>query len=362
MEDLRPRFAKCEADADYHRAQIRSRIEAGERIDDREAWSQAIDFPKPVGTTAYLAGPVDALLGVLPFYDFLYVPVLSGYLHELIDDEDDFRSYYGIDTRCFLDLVEAGKIIPVFDDSVSRYSDFIVKQIWGYLAENNLHHMLFWQLSAIGVAFQSRSQIMLPWNDPDKSVWWTEMMINACALDGRVIARYPSNISGFIASRSDFDRLYAGGSPRVALDAETLDYIARCLSLSYSSQIPVSKYLDVLDSKTGWTLRKLFESAASLDQAKGDGILDMVAQYNALVDELAKSGSFRLARVASDLFTKHILSVSLAVAGGVIGGGPLPGMAGLIVGAVADKVIEQVEIKAESPMRSAKMGLTSTLA
>lgn len=320
------------------------------KIPIETAWNAAIPFSRPIGITGYLAGRGDTVLGVLPFYDFLYVPI-----NFTIKNNNEFRQFYGIDTQYFCELIESHKIIPVFHAGSELYSDFIVKQIWSYLEVNNLQHLSCWQLNAIGVASQSISKIMLPWKDPSKDPWWTEMMIKASALKGRLIGPFPEDPTKFSSSLEEFNRLPIEIKSALSpLSTEKLDLISRMLSLSFSPSIPPSKYIEILDIKTTQALRRLFESAASLEGASSGEILELCKQYNNQIEEVTRSKGYKFAKVTSDLFTKHLLAVSFGIAGGIVGG-PVPGLGGLIIGEVVQQVREFTEHKlGETIERGAK--------
>lgn len=351
--DIRRAWNDRDAEFEAGWQRISGRVKNGDKVEVEKAWSAVIPFQRPRGSTAYLPGRGDIVLGVLPFYDFLYIPIAFE-----ITKENDFRRLYGIDTRYFLDLVEAGKIIPVFPAISNLYSEFIARQIWGYLEVKRLNYLSAHQINSLCVAFQSISGVMLPWTDQSKDLWWTEMMIMASALNGRLVANFPSDPSKFVASKTEFDNLPQDVRSHLGLvDAKKLSFITHSLSISFSNQIPSSKYVEIFNSKTTSVVRGLFENVATLEEAGGEKILDLCKQYNDRIEALAKSKGYKFAKLASDLFTKHILAVSLGVAGEAIGGF-LPGVAGLIVGEVAQKLSGSAESKLGKQMGSASRSLS----
>jgi len=300
-----------------------------------------------------LPGRGDVVLGVLPFYDFLYVPIAFE-----MKRENDFKRLYGIDTRYFLDLVEAGKIIPVFPAISNLYSEFIARQIWSYLEVKHLNYLSAHQINSLCIAFQSISGVMHPLTNKSKDPWWTEMMIKASSLNGRLVADFPADPSKFVASRTEFNNLPQDVRSHLGLiDAKKLSFITHLLSISFSNQIPSSKYMEIFNSKTTSLVRGLFENVATLEEAGGEKILKLCKQYNDRIEALAKSKGYKFAKLASDLFTKHILAVSLGVAGEAIGGF-LPGVAGLIAGEVAQKIAGSTESKIGKQIGSASRSLT----
>jgi hypothetical protein len=336
---------------------IFSRVQQGDKVEPAEIWSTAISFPHPSGLIGYLPIRGNVILGILPFYKLLYVPIAFG-----INDENEFRQTYGIDTRYFLDLVEAGKVVPIFPATSDLYSDFVADEIWSYLEVRRLSHLLAWQINALCVAFQSVSGVMLPWSEPNKDPWWTEMMIKASALDGRLIADFPSDPAKFSASRTDFDKLpseiksYTG-----LLDAEKLAFIARTLSISFSNRISPSNYVEILNNKITRTLQLLFESTAKIEEAGGKTILELCKEYNDQIEDLSKSKAYKLSKLISDLFTKHILAISLGVVAGALVS-PLPGLVGLIVGEVAQKLSATAKSKIGKATALGAQSLTSMIA
>jgi hypothetical protein len=115
--------------------------------------------------------------------------------------------------------------------------------------------------------------------------------------------------------------------------------------------------MEIFNSKTTSLVRGLFENVATLEEAGGEKILKLCKQYNDRIEALAKSKGYKFAKLASDLFTKHILAVSLGVAGEAIGGF-LPGVAGLIAGEVAQKIAGSTESKIGKQIGSASRSLT----
>lgn len=355
--DIRRAWTGRETELKASYEAILSRAEEGEKVSVDEAWAATIPFERPRKSTGYLPGRGDIVLGVLPFYDFLYVPIS----YQIID-EDDFRRGYGIDTSYFLDLTEAGKLVPVFPATSDLYPDFVRNKIWSYLEVQCLTYLSAWQLNAISVAFQSASGVMLPWDQPTKDPWWTEMMIKASALDSRLIADFPRDPAKFAASRADFDRLPPEIKSNVSpLDSEKLDYIAHTLSMSLCPSIPASKYIEILDGRTTQVLRNLLESATTLERVSGERILELCKQYNNQIEDVARSKGYKLARVASDLFTKHVLAISLGIAAGAVGG-LVPGLAGLIVGEVTLKLAGATDQKSDKLRKRTARTMTQALA
>ena len=354
--DIRRTWAEKEAEPKAAWEVIVSRAQEGDKVGVDEAWSSTMPFKRPGGSTGYLPGRMDFLLGILPFYDFLYVPISYD-----IVDEHDFQRWYGIDTHYFLDLTEASKVIPVLPATSNLYPDFIRRKIWSYLEVKNLRYLLAWQVNALSVAFQSTSKIMLPWDEPVKDPWWTEMMIKASALGGRLIADFPTDAGKFAASKADFEKLPSEiKSYASPIDSKKLDFIAHTLSLTFSPSIPSSKYIDIMDTRTTQALRRLFESSSTLQQASGEKILELCKQYNNQIDDLARSKGYKFARVTSDLFTKHILAISFGLAAGAAGG-TVPGLAGLIAGEVAQKLADGIEQKSGRLMTRGAQPMTRVL-
>lgn len=354
--DVRGKWATKDAAFKSNWQSIFSRIQQGEKVDVTDVWSE-ISFPRLSGITGYLPGSGKFLLGVLPFYDFLYVPISFK-----IGTHTDFKRLYGIDTHYFLELVDAGKVIPVFPATSDLYSPYVGKEIWGYLEVKQLRHLLAWQLHALAVAFQSVSGIMLPWDDTSKDPWWTEMLINASALGGRLIADFPTDPVRFVKSRIDFEKLPSEvNSIRGIFDAEKMDFIAKALSLSFSNRISPSQYVEILNSKSTETLRRLFENSTKLEEVDGKTILSLCKGYNSQIENLSKSKGYKLSKLTSDLFTKHILAISLGMVAGSVAGS-LPGVAGLIVGEAAQKLAAASESKAGKLIKSGSRTLTRILA
>lgn len=146
--DIRRTWAARDADFEATWQTILSRAQQRNKVTTGEAWSAAISFQRPTGSTGYLASGTDIILGVLPFYDLLYVPIS---FH--IKDEDDFRRGYGIDTGYFLDLAEARRVIPVFPAMSNLYPNFVVNRIWSYLEVRRLRCLLAPQINTLCVAF-----------------------------------------------------------------------------------------------------------------------------------------------------------------------------------------------------------------
>ncbi len=73
--DFRRAWAVKDAESQAVWQTVVSEAEKGGRLETARAWSAAIPFEQPSGSTGYLPGRGDVILGVLPFYDFLYFPI-----------------------------------------------------------------------------------------------------------------------------------------------------------------------------------------------------------------------------------------------------------------------------------------------
>jgi hypothetical protein len=156
----------------------------------------------------------------------------------------------------------------------------------------------------------------------------------------------------------EFDKLPRGITPHLGLiDAKKLSFITGSLSISFSNQIPPSEYVEIFNSKTTLLVRGLFENIATLEEAGAEKILEVCKQYNDRIEALAKSRVYKVSKLTSDLFTKHILTVSLGVAGGAMGS-LIPGVAGLVAAGVEQELSDLIESKLGKQMGSASRSLT----
>lgn len=181
-------WKKYEENTESVFSKICSKVKSGGEVSISEAWQESIQFQRPTGSVGYFASQGEDLLGVLPFYDILYVPITFRYRNE-----NEFREWFSMDTFYFLDLVESGKIIPIFLPMSD--SNFAIKKIWTYCESKQLKYLSFHQLATICVAFQSISKILLPTikEVPFKDRGVTSAMIKASALNGRAIGDMPED-------------------------------------------------------------------------------------------------------------------------------------------------------------------------
>jgi hypothetical protein len=338
--------------------------QAGSGVDVQETWEEVVPFDRPQGSTGYAATSTDdSLLGLLPFYDYLYVPISTS-----IVDEVTFTSQYGIGSEFFIDLAEAGRVVPVFHASHVLYSPFVARDLWAVLEARGVNYLLAGHINALAVSFQSTSGLMMPWEDKSRDPWWTEMLVKASALQGRLLANPPSNAQRFLGSLADFRRLRARlEATPYAIEGQKLTYVSKALGLNYPhSDPPIEDYLKVLDSRTTRTLRRLFESPASLGPADGpDEPVDLVSickGYNEQIEALEATGSYKFLRLTSDLFSKHLWTLLISI-GATAVGTPLTGLTGLIASGVAQKAAAtlQKDIESDTAAQRSLMGTLSEI-
>jgi len=355
--DNRKKILAIEHDYESFWSLIVRRVREGEIISAENVWDKLIAFDKPKGITAYNCGSGNVALGILPFYDFIYSPISMD-----IYDENDFVKVYGFNTAYFLDLCVAGKIIPVFHADSTLYSDFIINELWSILESKNLKYLLAHQINSLCIAFQSSSKILLPWEDKEKDPWWTEMMIKSSALNGKVIAGFPKDIKKFLKKKSDFDKIPSEIRKSLNfLDGEKLNFISRAIGLAYSNNIPSSKYLEIFDSKLSQNLRNVFEEKTTLINSDKDNLIDICKNYNKQIEDITKSSGFKAMRIISDIFSKHILTISLGLLGTSLGGNIVPGLAGLVAGEVISKSIDEVKNKLDEFGKKTSRTLTENI-
>jgi hypothetical protein len=83
-------------------------------------------------------------------------------------------------------------------------------------------------------------------------------------------------------------------------------------------------------------------------------------RYNEQIEALAATRSYRLLRLTSDLFSKHLWTLLIGI-GATAAGTPLTGLAGLIASGVAQKVAATLQKDIESDT-AAQRSLMGTLA
>jgi hypothetical protein len=188
------------------------------------------------------------------------------------------------------------------------------------------------------------------------------MLIKASILQGRLLANAPSNTQRFLGSLADFSRLRTRlEATDYAIDGQQLTYVSKALGLNYMpGSVSITDYLNVLDSSTTHTLRRLFESSTSIESANPADLIDICTSYNEQIEALAALSSYRLLRLTSDFFSKHLWTLLIGI-GATAAGGPLTGLAGLIVGGVVNEVAATLQKGIESDT-AAQRSLMRTLA
>jgi hypothetical protein len=271
--DLRVRDRRLEQLFNYIGPQIRASC----YHHDRDLWcnKQLVNCEPTDLCTAKVIFPEQVhLLPTSAFYDRIYIRLWNlDPDFRKVEDESSFRRAYQMAPADFLELIRAGRVVPIFDWNLEQYTDFLLESLVFPLLTNDLPYMTDQGYSLICQAWQAKFQ---SFPDPKQRKTWGFLMdlVGAMGIGANLVR---PEFKDDIWDRSE---LILG---TLGFDEVTKDFVSRDLTLadffvatgiSYNSRIPVREYLGLFDKVDK---AKIFALYNKLDKSS---FLDEIEKLN----------------------------------------------------------------------------------
>ena len=297
--------------------------------------------------------PIISPYALLPMYDCLFIPVnsVAEFTYETkrgsvsrrkrIGDEKLFRAIHGLSPQEMAYLAEKGRAVPYFRDFYEEYDERTIKPLLQpgvprlsrgvKLALENLVGSLVWLRGK-----EDREKLLMCAKNDMHEIFGTPIKprsentrkrINVCGdclaslyADGlqRVIKECGVSNPGYICVLNSIrfaqvlgtvlhsdckwtKRIIAGWSDLPK--GSSYEEIVEGLKLTYRHDIPLDRYLDILDTKTTAAVRHLTQQILEdpLARRYSERLSARIYEYNQQVEDLSRSRAAKLFSTISDI-------------------------------------------------------------
>jgi hypothetical protein len=267
-----------------------------------------------------------SLFSFMPLYDTVIFPLYSSYEKEKITDPKIFKRVHSCDPEEVALAAREGHVIPVFAAGFSQYDPKMIEPILGAGVPTISfvqHHLIKnMNLCSFAEGDCEKCQAEDKWvnenfsNIRNESCLSCLLLLNKYGLGvekliSKKIKPMACNATNFVVSRN-LDAVFQADCPKIkdsfsmlggSQEQKAVSYILEGLRVTYTNDIPLQSYLELLDSKTTEAVRKTVTSILQDPYAKKyrQILNSKIFEVNQDVRDLKESRAAKFYEAISDL-------------------------------------------------------------